>query len=127
MNAGGAAIPVTPAHSARPPGPPARGLSGNLKEFSADRLGTLARSAREYGDLISARFGPKRILFASHPDLVEEVLVTRTASSSSTIASGRRSSRWAKDCSRARASSGARSASSRSRRSIASGSLRSAS
>jgi cytochrome P450 len=75
MNAGSAAIPATPVPSARPPGPPARGLSGNLKEFSADRLGTLSRWAREYGDLISARFGPKRILFASHPDLVEEVLV----------------------------------------------------
>ena len=66
---------MKPAPSARPPGPPARGLSGNLKEFSADRLGTLARWARDYGDLVSARFGPKRILFASHPDLVEEVLV----------------------------------------------------
>lgn len=59
----------------RPPGPTARGIGGNLREFSADRLGTLARWAREYGDLVSARFGPKRILFANHPDLVEEVLV----------------------------------------------------
>jgi cytochrome P450 len=75
MNPGTATIQVNPAASGRPPGPPARGLSGNLREFSADRLGALARWVREYGDLVSARFGPKRILFASHPDLVEDVLV----------------------------------------------------
>jgi cytochrome P450 len=75
MNVETAAIRLNPSASGRPPGPPARGLSGNLKEFSADRLGSLARWARDYGDLVSARFGPKRILFASHPDLVEEVLV----------------------------------------------------
>ncbi len=61
--------------AARPPGPPRRGLAGNLREFSADRLGSLDRWAREYGDLVSARFGPMPILFANHPDLVEEVLV----------------------------------------------------
>jgi cytochrome P450 len=64
-----------PTRSKRPPGPPGRGLFGNLGKFSADRLGSLARWAREYGDLVSARFGPRLILFANHPDLVEEVLV----------------------------------------------------
>jgi cytochrome P450 len=38
-------------------------------------LGSLSRWAREYGDLVSARFGPRWVLFANHPDLVEEVLV----------------------------------------------------
>ncbi len=61
--------------SARPPGPPPRGLGGNLREFSGDRLAALARWGRQYGDLVSARFGPMPILFAYHPDLVEEVLV----------------------------------------------------
>ncbi|MHB1558639.1 MAG: cytochrome P450 [Isosphaeraceae bacterium] len=61
--------------TSRPPGPPRRGLSGNLRAFSADRLGSLDRWAREYGDLVSARFGPMPILFTNHPDLVEEVLV----------------------------------------------------
>jgi cytochrome P450 len=75
MSAGTATIRTEPAASGRPPGPPGRGLGGNLKEFTADRLGTLARWAREYGDLVSARFGPQRILFVNHPDLVEEVLV----------------------------------------------------
>jgi cytochrome P450 len=64
-----------PASLKRPPGPPGRGLFGNLGEFSADRLGSLTRWAREYGDIVAARFGPRWILFASHPDLVEEVLV----------------------------------------------------
>ena len=66
---------TVPQASRRPPGPPPRGLFGNLKEFSADRLGSLTRWARQYGDLVSARFGPKWILFANHPALVEEVLV----------------------------------------------------
>jgi cytochrome P450 len=75
MTTGNATIPAQPAASGRPPGPSGRGLGGDLKEFTADRLGTLARWARQHGDLVSARFGPKRILFANHPDLVEEVLV----------------------------------------------------
>src|SRR6516225_8633569 len=60
-----------------PPGPPQHWLFGNLKEFSSDQLGTLTRWAREYGDLVSARFGPRRVLFANHPNLVEEVLVNQ--------------------------------------------------
>jgi cytochrome P450 len=75
MNTESATIRLNRAAPGRPPGPPARGLSGNLREFSADRLGTLARWAKDYGDLVSVRFGPKRILFANHPDLVEDVLV----------------------------------------------------
>jgi cytochrome P450 len=75
MNPAGTMVtPASPA-SRRPPGPPRSGLFGNLGEFSADRLGALARWARQYGDLVSARFGPRWILFANHPDLVEEVLV----------------------------------------------------
>jgi cytochrome P450 len=75
MTTGSATIRHEPAASGRPPGPSGRGLGGDLREFSADRLGTLARWAREYGDVVSARFGPKRILFVNHPDIVEEVLV----------------------------------------------------
>ena len=58
-----------------PPGPPRTWLFGNLKEFGRDQLGAMTRWAREYGDLVSARFGPRRVVFANHPDLVEEVLV----------------------------------------------------
>jgi cytochrome P450 len=60
-----------------PPGPTQRWLFGNLKEFSHDQLGSLARWARQYGDVVSARFGPRRIIFLNHPDLVEEVLVSQ--------------------------------------------------
>jgi cytochrome P450 len=59
------------------PGPPRTWLLGNLREFSQDRLGTLMRWAREYGDLVSARFGPRSIVFVNHPDAVEEVLVNQ--------------------------------------------------
>ena len=60
-----------------PPGPPQRWLFGNLKEFGRDRLGVLSRWAREYGDIVWARFGPRNLVFINHPDLVEEVLVNQ--------------------------------------------------
>jgi cytochrome P450 len=60
-----------------PPGPPQRWLFGNLKEFGRDRLGVLSRWAREYGDVVWARFGPRYLVFINHPDLVEEVLVNQ--------------------------------------------------
>jgi cytochrome P450 len=75
MNQVSATVARPHRHSRRPPGPPGVGLFGNLSEFSADRLGALTRWARDHGDLVSARFGPRWILFANHPDLVEDVLV----------------------------------------------------
>jgi cytochrome P450 len=48
-----------------------------LKEFGRDQLATMTRWAREHGDLVSARFGSRRVVFANHPDLVEEVLVNQ--------------------------------------------------
>ena len=44
-------------------------LFGNLKEFGHDQLGTMTRWAREYGDLVSARFGPqaRRVRQSSRP------------------------------------------------------------
>jgi cytochrome P450 len=50
---------------------------GNLKEFSRDQLGSMTSWARQYGDVVSIRFGPRSIVFVHHPDLVEEVLVTQ--------------------------------------------------
>ncbi|MDR3618339.1 MAG: cytochrome P450 [Paludisphaera borealis] len=58
-----------------PPGPKPHWLSGNLREFARDRLGALTRWQREYGDVVSARFGTRPILFVYHPDLIEQVLV----------------------------------------------------
>jgi hypothetical protein len=62
------------------PGPKGHWLKGNLTEFAADRLGFLTRIAREYGDVVAIRFLHRKILIVNHPDLVEEVLVTRNRS-----------------------------------------------
>lgn len=59
------------------PGPRGHWLRGNLPEFSADRLGFLDRCARDYGDVVALRFAHRRVVVLNHPDLVEEVLVTR--------------------------------------------------
>jgi cytochrome P450 len=42
----------------------------------ARRLDFFLDVARTHGDLASLRFGPRRIFLASHPDLIEQVLVT---------------------------------------------------
>ena len=60
-----------------PPGPKGRLLSGHLPELRRDPLGLYLRTARQYGDVATLRFGFKRIHLINHPDLVEEVLVTR--------------------------------------------------
>jgi cytochrome P450 len=62
-----------------PPGPRGRLLTGILPELRQDALGTYARYAREYGDCVTLRFGPSRVFMLSHPDLIEEVLVTKAS------------------------------------------------
>ena len=59
-----------------PPGPKGTLIGGSLSEFNKHRLDFFLRVAREYGDLASFRFGPRRMFLASHPDLIEQVLVT---------------------------------------------------
>jgi cytochrome P450 len=63
--------------SKHPPGPRGHLLTGNLPELRRDSLAMYTRVAREYGDCASLRFGPTRIYLLSHPDLIDEVLVTR--------------------------------------------------
>jgi cytochrome P450 len=60
-----------------PPGPRGHWLTGNLPQFRRDRLGFLTECARRYGDYVSLRLGPKRVRLLNHPDLIEEVLVTK--------------------------------------------------
>ena len=55
--------------------PPARLLDGHFGAFMRDRLGFLTRCAREHGDVVPLRFGPKRVLLVSHPSLAQELLV----------------------------------------------------
>ncbi len=59
-----------------PPGPKGSLLGGSVSAFGTQRLGFFLAVAREFGDIASFRFGPKRIFLISHPDLVEQVLVT---------------------------------------------------
>jgi cytochrome P450 len=58
------------------PGPPGHWFSGNLPEFRLGRLDYLRQCARNYGDVVALRFAQRRIILLSHPDLIEEVLVT---------------------------------------------------
>jgi cytochrome P450 len=71
------APPTVPAPRPPPPGPPGHWLKGNLPEFRRDRLDFLCRCARDWGDLAALRFGPRRILLVSGPELIEEVLVNQ--------------------------------------------------
>jgi len=63
--------------TARREGPPGLALLGNLGELNRDQLGFYTRCAREYGDLVPVRLGPRRGLLVYHPDAIEEVLVAR--------------------------------------------------
>jgi cytochrome P450 len=62
-----------------PPGPRGRLLTGILPELRRDSLGTYTRVAREHGDCATLRYGPAKVFLLSHPDLIEQVLVTRSA------------------------------------------------
>ncbi len=62
-----------------PPGPRGRLLTGSLPDLRRDPLETYTRCAREFGDCATLRFGPTRVYLLSHPDLIEEVLVAKTA------------------------------------------------
>src|SRR4051812_41844692 len=62
-----------------PPGPPGRFLTGNLREFRRDMLAFYLDSARQYGDVVRVRLGPRSLYLVSHPDLIEEVLQRRNS------------------------------------------------
>src|SRR5438132_6529205 len=56
---------------------PRSGVLGLLPELRTDALGLLARCSRDFGDFVRIRLGLTRAVVISHPELVEEVLVTR--------------------------------------------------
>jgi cytochrome P450 len=58
-------------------GPREHWLLGSLGEFNRDQLGFYGRCAREHGDVVPVRLGPRRGLLIYHPDAIEEVLITR--------------------------------------------------
>ncbi|MGH2378308.1 MAG: cytochrome P450 [Candidatus Limnocylindria bacterium] len=64
---------------AAPSAPRAEPVLGHLRAFNRDRLGFLVRCARDHGDVVPLRFGPKRYVLMSDPPLVTELLVERAA------------------------------------------------
>src|SRR5262245_39616763 len=60
-----------------PPGPRSFLGLGLARRFRTDPLGFTLELARTHGDLVYFRAGPYRCYLASHPDLVQEVLVAR--------------------------------------------------
>jgi cytochrome P450 len=61
-----------------PRGPKGHFLVGSLRDFQHDQLAFYASCARDYGDVVPIRFGPRRALLLYHPDAIEDVLVTRS-------------------------------------------------
>jgi len=59
-------------------GPRGHFLVGSGPEFGRDQLGFYTACARDYGDLVPIRLGPRRALLVYHPDAIEEVLVARS-------------------------------------------------
>ncbi|MET0387450.1 MAG: cytochrome P450 [Polyangiales bacterium] len=60
-----------------PPGPAGVPLVGSGPALARDPLGFMLGIARRYGDIASARFGPRTMICLNHPRLVEEVFVGR--------------------------------------------------
>ncbi len=61
-----------------PRGPKGRFLLGSAPALARDQLGFYVACAREYGDVVPVRLGPRRALLIYHPDAIEDVLVTRS-------------------------------------------------
>jgi cytochrome P450 len=59
-----------------PPGPRGTWIGGSIREFASQRLDFFLEVAREYGEISSFRFGPRRVFLITNPDLIEQVLVT---------------------------------------------------
>ena len=59
-----------------PPGPKPKPFLGHLTMFRRDPLNFLLDSAKEYGDVVSLKFGPQSIYLLNHPDYIRDVLVT---------------------------------------------------
>ncbi|MHB8640447.1 MAG: cytochrome P450 [Candidatus Acidiferrales bacterium] len=67
-----------PTTTNRPPGPRGKPFVGVALELRKHGLDLLARSARDYGDIVylPLHFGESRLLL-NHPDLIEQVLVVQ--------------------------------------------------
>lgn len=65
------------ANTKLPPGPSGWPWVGSGPRFARDPLGFLRELARSHGDIASTRFGPRTLVWLSHPRLIEEVFVGR--------------------------------------------------
>ncbi len=61
-----------------PPRVPGWPVVGHLLEFQRDPLAFLCRVRRRHGDVAGVQLGPMKVTLISHPDLVEDILVTRS-------------------------------------------------
>jgi cytochrome P450 len=68
---------LLPTPAKLPPGPSSKSWTAAFKDYSRDPLGYLPRLAQQYGDIVTMRYYNFRVYFVSHPDYVEEVLVTQ--------------------------------------------------
>lgn len=64
----------------RPPGPPPKGIAGNLPMAAKDPLAVFTEWAHTYGDIFHYRAFHKHVYFINHPDLIKDVLVTKAPS-----------------------------------------------
>jgi cytochrome P450 len=75
MNAPLTSPSVAPGSKRRPPGPKGLPLLGNLLDFSRDVLRYYQEWTRDYGDIVSLRFGAWPAVLISNSDYAEYVLV----------------------------------------------------
>ena len=61
-----------------PPNAPRLPYLGNALSFLRDPLHFLRSTAEQHGDVVGVKLGPLEVTLLSHPDLVEDVLVTRS-------------------------------------------------
>src|SRR5262245_17164559 len=68
---------AAPIDAPAPRGPRGHWLTGHLRPFQRDRLGFLTDCARRYGDVVDLRLATMHVRVLNHPELIEEVLVTK--------------------------------------------------
>lgn len=62
-----------------PPGPRGLPLIGSFRDLQRDILGFIARSVRDYGDVVGFHVFGKPFCIVGHPELIEQVLVRDSA------------------------------------------------
>src|ERR1700722_4023456 len=66
----------SPTPAKLPPGPSPESWTASFKIYSRDPLAYMPTLQREYGDIVTMRSYTFRVYFISHPDYIEQGLVT---------------------------------------------------